>query len=242
MTMIHSDPTPRERRREQNRRRILDTASALVTDGGLDALTINGLARALDYTPGALYRYFPSRDALVVALQLEVLEEWGARVARVRQRCADAPVAGATAVLLAPLAMGALYRALSVAEPAWYALVTAMLADPRRIVADDVAAPAVAPMLALVGQVADTLRAAEGVALVPGDAGARAIQLVSALQGVLQLRKLERLTPGLDADRLARDLTRTLLLGWGAALQALGEAEAALADLVRDEPLVEPDP
>jgi len=210
-----------------------------VAGGGLEALTINGLARAVDYTPGALYRYFPSRDALVVALQLEVLQGWGTQVARVRERCVAAPVAGATAALLAPLAMGTLYRELSVAEPARYALVSAMLGDPRRIVADDVAAPAVAPMLTLVGQIGDTLHAAESIALEAGDAWSRAIQLVSAIQGVLQLRKLERLTPGLDADQLAHGVVRTLLLGWGADRDALGDAEAALADLVADEPLTE---
>jgi AcrR family transcriptional regulator len=79
MTVIHSKATPRDRRRERNRRQILDSAFALVADGGLDALTINGLARAVDYTPGALYRYFPSRDALVVALQLEVQRQFQPR-------------------------------------------------------------------------------------------------------------------------------------------------------------------
>ena len=47
---------PRARRRARQREQILTTARRLVLEGGLEALTIQGLARALDYTPGALYR------------------------------------------------------------------------------------------------------------------------------------------------------------------------------------------
>ena len=57
--------TPRERRREATLARILDAALDLVVEGGFDALSMNRLARETDFTPGALYRYFDSKQALL---------------------------------------------------------------------------------------------------------------------------------------------------------------------------------
>jgi len=51
-----------------SRQRILDTALALVSSDGLDALSMRRLAQALDVWPMSLYRYFHDKDALVAAL------------------------------------------------------------------------------------------------------------------------------------------------------------------------------
>ena len=67
--MLHQ--TPRARRRDANLARILDAAMELVAGGGLEALSMGRLAAAVDYTPGALYRYFPSKDALLARFDHE---------------------------------------------------------------------------------------------------------------------------------------------------------------------------
>ncbi len=56
-------------------RQILDTALALVDERGTDALTVRGVAAALDVAPNALYTYFPNRDALRAALVEHLLGE-----------------------------------------------------------------------------------------------------------------------------------------------------------------------
>ena len=58
----------RERGREEMRAAILDEARRLVAEAGLDGVTIRAIARGLGYTPGALYEYFPSREAILQAL------------------------------------------------------------------------------------------------------------------------------------------------------------------------------
>src|SRR5512146_2510066 len=74
--MVHAESrTPRERRHDENLRRILDEAMRQVEEGGFGSLSINKLADAVDYTPGALYRYFPSKDVLLSQLIERVLEE-----------------------------------------------------------------------------------------------------------------------------------------------------------------------
>jgi AcrR family transcriptional regulator len=51
-----------------SRERILDTALALVTRDGLDALSMRRLAQDLDVWPMSLYRYFHDKDELLAAL------------------------------------------------------------------------------------------------------------------------------------------------------------------------------
>ena len=64
--------TPRARRRQARFKAILDAAMDLLVTDGLDGLTIHQLAKAVDYTPGALYHYFASKDAIIAELQLQI--------------------------------------------------------------------------------------------------------------------------------------------------------------------------
>jgi AcrR family transcriptional regulator len=61
----------RERGRQEMRAAIIDEARRLVDAAGLDAVTIRAIARALGYSPGALYEYFDSKEAIVEALYFE---------------------------------------------------------------------------------------------------------------------------------------------------------------------------
>ncbi len=56
---------------------IADAALRLISHDGIAALTTASLARELDITPGALYRHFASRDAILIAAakRAEVLLE-----------------------------------------------------------------------------------------------------------------------------------------------------------------------
>jgi len=57
----------------------MDAALALVTEGGLPALSLREAARRAGVSPAAPYHHFPSREALVAALAVEGFE--GMRVA-----------------------------------------------------------------------------------------------------------------------------------------------------------------
>jgi len=75
VNMIHA--TPAERRKKAQESRILDAALELVGEEGIDALSIKGIAERADYSPGALYRYFASKDELVAALALRAVQAVG---------------------------------------------------------------------------------------------------------------------------------------------------------------------
>ncbi|MEV8547585.1 TetR/AcrR family transcriptional regulator [Streptomyces sp. NPDC051572] len=71
-----SAPSLRARVRSEMRHEILHVARRhLATDGA--NLSLRGVARDLDIVASALYRYFPSRDALLTALIIEAYEELG---------------------------------------------------------------------------------------------------------------------------------------------------------------------
>ena len=58
----------RAQHRVETHTRILDAAMALVIEGGFEGLSMRALARRVELTPGALYRYFDGQDALIAAL------------------------------------------------------------------------------------------------------------------------------------------------------------------------------
>jgi len=65
-------PTASQRRRERERQqmteRILDAARALFVRDGYEAVTLNKIAEAIEYSPGTIYQYFKDKRALVMAI------------------------------------------------------------------------------------------------------------------------------------------------------------------------------
>jgi AcrR family transcriptional regulator len=64
------------------RDRILETATAILAAGGEDALQMKELAQRADVSLATLYRYFPAKDHVLLAITLSRYEQ---ALARVRQ-------------------------------------------------------------------------------------------------------------------------------------------------------------
>jgi AcrR family transcriptional regulator len=219
--MVHEEPlAPRRRRHRANLERVITAATQVVFEDGLDALSIKRVADLADYTPGALYRYFPSKDALLVAVVGRLLEGLAGRLAAAQARSPLARV----------VEQSRIYLAFADEQPHAFALVSAMVGDPRNLIGDQAQVAAIiAAIVGALGPVASALdEAAAAGQLEPGSARDRALALFASLQGVLQLRKQERRAPELiEVDRLFSLTLRALLRGFGAAAEAV---EAALAD------------
>lgn len=211
----------------------MEAALTIVTEEGFDALTMKRLAGELGYATGAFYRYFPSKDALLLAVQRRVLELLAEDLAEARAaidaRLSDAPEA--VAALARIVALAQVYETLPTRRPAHFRLLSRWLGEPEPMVSTEAAAPALPTLIALFGSVPALLGEAAHVgALSEGDATRRGYLLWSALQGVLQLRKLDRF--GVEAFRagpLAQELYRALLVGWGAAGADVTDALARAA-------------
>lgn len=58
----------RDRRRQSTRAEILDAARELLLEVGPESLSLRQVARRADFSPAALYTYFPSKDSLIASL------------------------------------------------------------------------------------------------------------------------------------------------------------------------------
>jgi AcrR family transcriptional regulator len=219
----------REKRREATIERIVDTALHLLESEGFEALTIQRLAKELGYAVGALYRYFRSKDALLVALLHRIMdavgEDMSAGLEQVEAERREQLGAEIEAISLTPregllrlVVVCNVYVMFAQRRRAEYGLISTLIGDPREVLATEAAAPIVRSLirlqLMLTSVIDDAVRAG---ALVPGDARERGVVLWSAMQGVLQLRKLGRFgVAGVELDRLVPIALRTLMVGWGA--------------------------
>lgn len=211
---------------------------------GIDAVTVHGLAKRLDCAPGALYRYFPSKEALIAELQVQVVEAAGRWVRRTVNLC-DTALEGVgasapSAALFRLLALARLYRELADEMPSQFRLMTMMITDPRELLGHESAQRAVlaaTPLASIVRGV--FVNATDAGALHVGDATDRALVFWSGLHGVMQMQMLRRLRHGLvDVDRLTEQFCDVTLRGWGAPTEALVEALRLLATIDEPIPLV----
>jgi len=85
---------------EARRALVLDAARAVFAEVGIEGASIREIARRAGYTPGALYSYFDSKEAIYAALLQESLERLKAAVAAARV-ARDRPARALTARALA---------------------------------------------------------------------------------------------------------------------------------------------
>lgn len=213
--------SPRAIKRDAIRATILAHALALAEEGGLDAVGINSVARSVGYTPGALYSYFDSRDALLVSLQAEIFRSWAAQFASWHSLShASAaykrlePVEAACSDLIVFVAG---YAAISHLRPGQFRFISQMAGDTVPLVNDkhvQIALEAIQPILASFGETMMRLQS-EG-ALEMELMLSRAGILFASMQGMLQGRKLMRLAPApVEFGNLLSVMLRDQLTAWG---------------------------
>jgi AcrR family transcriptional regulator len=61
----------RERKKAELKRRIADTALALVRERGYDGTTIEEIVRRVDVSQPTFYKYYPSKDAILLEYAME---------------------------------------------------------------------------------------------------------------------------------------------------------------------------
>lgn len=109
--------TARALAREAITREILDSARARLTTDGAAGLSLRAVARDVEMVSSAVYRYFPSRDALLTALLIEAYDELGTAA-----EAADAGVADRADVTARWVATFRAVRTWCVAHPGEFGL------------------------------------------------------------------------------------------------------------------------
>ncbi|MEU1268282.1 TetR/AcrR family transcriptional regulator [Streptomyces sp. NPDC005799] len=75
-------PQPQQARSRRTLQRILDAGTALLEEGGTDALTIAAVASRAGVSVGSVYRRFGGKDRLVAALQHAMIDQFRADILR----------------------------------------------------------------------------------------------------------------------------------------------------------------
>lgn len=206
-----------ERDREAVRRSILDAARELFVSEGFHNVSIRKIAERIEYSPAAIYGYFPSKDDIFFDLAEEGLRLLGdPGDVRHNPRYKDAP----------PLdRVRAMFRRLyefSREQPQYFALIFVDRTVPRISKEYERFAFARHRKQHIVEALQACVDAGE---LPPGLNTAVAMRtLMVGVLGVAVLHLSDRLGPGEDADLLATDVINVALAGLqsGVALQSSG--------------------
>jgi AcrR family transcriptional regulator len=220
-------------RRELKIEQILDRAMAILEADGLDALTLQRVAQTLGLVTTAMYRYFPSKDALMAALQRRSIRVISAHFERELSSFGEglSDVAAATGCLARLLTVAELYLALPETHPQEWRFVATLLGDPRELVSDGEVA-ITAPLLAgFLSEMEKLFVWAERVeALSHGHARERVFAFWAALHGAHCMEKARRVSPSAPSvGEIGRFTSRALLSSWGATPARLAAAQRHLA-------------
>ena len=195
-----------EREREATARAILDAARDLFVAEGYDNVSIRKIAERIEYSPAAIYSYFPSKDDIFLALAEE-----GFRMLAGSAECARQANPAATPVDCIRSAFFNLY-AFSKAHPEYHALMFLDRSVPK--ISQDW------QRFGFVREMRQQLTDLMQQAIDAGEFGPGAQPevifrvLMVATQGIASMRICDRLVPGEDPDALARVTIEAVLTGF----------------------------
>jgi AcrR family transcriptional regulator len=192
-----------ERERETVARAILDAARELFVTHGYHEVSIRKIAERIEYSPAAIYSYFPSKDDIFFALAEEGF--------RLLFKYGETPLPQSDDPAERLRAMFLRYFQFSKEHPEYFALMFLDRSVPR-ISRDWERFGFVSEMK---HDMIDRIRQAIDAGACPPDTQPQTVfrLLLTAVHGAAALNLCDRLAPGEDADVLARATIDTVLIG-----------------------------
>lgn len=197
-----------EREREEVRRKILDAASELFVAEGYKNVSIRKVAEKVEYSPAALYSYFPSKDDLFFALAEEGFRMLFEFTNDQRVLAAD-PLDGVREGFLR-------YYRFSRLHPNYFELMFVDRSVPR--IGHDW--QRFAFVTQMIGEVCEVIQRAVDAGYFPKDTDPEVAFhiLWAAIHGPATTALCERLAPDEDPDALARDTLEAAIAGLRAGI------------------------
>ena len=207
-----------ERDREAVRRSILDAARDLFVTEGFQNVSIRKVAERIEYSPAAIYSYFPSKDDIFYALAEE-----GFRLLGDPADVSGAPLERVRAIFWR------LYE-FSREHPQYFALMFMERSVPRISREYERFTVARTRKQQIVAAIQACIDAGELPRTVKPLVAMRVV--MAGLLGIAAMRLSERLAPGENADDLAADALDVALAGLrsGVALRSASDATACPLD------------
>ncbi len=217
----------RAERRQVKQRQILTAAMAIVLERGIEGLTMPRLAEEIESAVGGLYRYYPSKDHLIAALDLMAVDAFADHLEARLDGWAPADTGNPQFTALSHIwrAIDSWFTFAS-EHPELYQLMSSFISAPKNVLDDPTDAQMqlhVGPILTTVVTALDRALAAGTIA--PGDALLRTHVLWGVLHGIAHFRKMDARRPEtLHAQALADRAVTDLLVGWGAPAAPIATA------------------
>jgi AcrR family transcriptional regulator len=234
----------RERQRRERRQEFLDVALGIVAAEGLAALTMARVTDSLQCATGLIYHYFPTKGALVAAVQLEALQLIGRSLQEAQthldELLSDRSATAAEESLARVVVAARFWISAEQTFPREIELCRRLFTEPGVHFADQDAEPVISPAFGLLDWAGALLDGAvrEG-ALAPGSGVDRSIVLVAGSTGVLLTSELRRWDAELfEGQRLAQAMLADLLTAWGADASTLAFADEIASTLAERGQLV----
>ncbi len=197
-----------DREREAVRRAILNAARELFVKEGYRHVSIRKIADKIEYSPAALYSYFPSKDAIFFALA----EEGFLLLTRALRDCCEP---GAEPIEAVRTALWHYYK-FSRTYPEYFDLMFVDRSVPTIAIDWEGFGFVNDMMQELVESIRRCMEAGQLAARI--DAAAALHVLWAAMHGAATLAMSRRLAPGEDPDALARDTLEATLTGLRAGI------------------------
>lgn len=224
-------------RHEQRRLRYLDEAMNIIVESGIEQLTIANLAVRMQGSKGAVYRYFPSKDALLIGLQERAMEDLRTFIMKRLDRL-DALLEKETSEqvkVIAKLSMlMTCYIEHGEVSPREHRLIDDYVGAASPIMAELEARQISQEMaMRVLSIVQDNFnQAVEVKALASGPSGERTLLMWAFVHGLDHFRKRTAVTPEhLQVPSLIKAARQTFLKGMGAQDEILVQSEAILAQM-----------
>jgi AcrR family transcriptional regulator len=235
-------------RRAQNRitrtKVFLDTAFSIVSDEGFDALTMQRLADQTDAAIGAVYRYFPSKSALLAEVQRAAVDRLNVSLTMIVDRAertfAELELDPPSLAIARLVLFGRWFVATADAFPQELHMLQILMSDPREQMSVEDGLRVLPSAMALLDGVRTVVETATetGALDTREEPMARVVTWAAAVGGVLQLSRLGVYDTELfDGDRLARNLTANLFVSWGATRERVDEADRIVDGIRAEGPL-----
>lgn len=199
-----------ERDREAVRRAILDAARELFVTEGFQHVSIRKIAERIEYSPAAIYSYFPSKDDIFFALAEEGFKLIGSPADALEQLTHLPPLDRLRAVFWR------MYE-FSLQHPQYFALMFMERSVPRISREYERFAFMRTRKQQILNVIETCIEAGELPASTNPGVAFRV--LTAGLIGIATLRLSERLAPGENADDLAQDVLAVAIAGLRAGVQ-----------------------
>ena len=188
-----------QKRRNEKFNRMLEHAMNLIVKDGFSSLKMRTLADSLDITPGALYRYFPSKGHIIGALGNQILETYTKTIQQatglVKQKFQDCSPQERSLFVLGSIAKT--YFVTSVQSSGKYRILQMIMNDETRYMTNpEDYDKFMSGSIELLNYVAQQYEdAVQSTLIREGNSFERALLMLSFLHGILQLNKFGQEMP-----------------------------------------------